>query len=145
MTNFIVISLLVVLQVLGNISVGLGIRQVGEVNTLNPLVLLAFGFHVLTNPWVVLGIAFLIVSLLLYLAAISRLDLSYVVPMTASNYMLATLCAWLILGERISTTRWAGTFMVTIGVLLVGLSEGRGGKLAVTARRKRRNSSRQRR
>lgn len=144
MTNFIVISLLVVLQVLGNISVGLGIRQVGEVNTLNPLVLLAFGFHVLTNPWVVFGIAFLIVSLLLYLAAISRLDLSYVVPMTASNYMLATLCAWLFLGERISITRWAGTFMVTIGVLLVGLSEGRKGTLNVTARRKRKNSSRQR-
>lgn len=144
MTNFIVLSLLVVLQVLGNISLGRGIRQIGEVNTLNPSALLAFGIDVLTNPWVVLGIAFLIVCLILYLVAISRLDLSYVLPMTASTYMLATLCAWLLLGERISATRWAGTFVVTIGVLLVGLGE-RSELTRKPARRKRTNSSRHRR
>lgn len=141
MTNFIIISLLVVVQVLGNISLGFGIRQIGEVNTLNPLALFAFGIDVLTNPWVVFGIALLIVALLLYLAAISRLDLSYVLPMTASTYLIATLCAWLLLGERISATRWVGTFIVTIGVLLVGLGEGSEGTGKV-ARRKRKNPSR---
>jgi drug/metabolite transporter (DMT)-like permease len=122
-------------------------RQIAGGNAPNPLALLAAGIEILTNPWIILGVVCLILALLFYLAAISRLDLSYVLPMSASSYVLSTLCAWSILGERISATRWAGTIMVTIGVLLVGLSEGKskGGKagksVMLRSRSKRKDSS----
>ena len=125
MKNFIALSVLVVTQVLGNVWLSRGIRQVGELNTLNPSSVFAFGVHALTNPWVVLGILFLIAALLLYLAVLSWLELSYVMPMTASGYVLNALFAWLILGENISQIKWAGTLIVTVGVLVVGLSEGK--------------------
>ncbi|MBD2101926.1 EamA family transporter [Leptolyngbya sp. FACHB-261] len=126
MANLITLSLLVVLQVLGNSLLSHGIRQLGEVkNIANPLVLVPFAFQVLTNPWVILGIVCLIAALLLYLAAVSRLDLSYVLPMIASSYVLTTLSAWLFLGEQVAVTRWAGTLLVTIGIALVGFSENR--------------------
>lgn len=141
MTNFIFLSLLVVLQVLGNISIGYGIKQIGEVTTFDPITLLMFGVSVLTNDWVVFGILAEITALIVYLAVLSRLDLSYVLPMTASSYLLATLCAWLLLGEQVSATRWAGTFLVTMGVLFVGLEGSAGGKAA----RRRMRLSRQRR
>jgi len=83
--KFIVLSLLVLFQVFGNVELSHGMRQIGEVNTLNPVLLLNLGSRVLTNPWIILGVAFLIASLLLYLAAISRLDLSYVLPITESS------------------------------------------------------------
>jgi drug/metabolite transporter (DMT)-like permease len=121
--KFIVLSLLVLFQVLGNVELSHGMRQIGEVNTLNPLLLLKLGSRVLTNPWIILGVAFLIASLLLYLAAISRLDLSYVLPITESSYVLTTLFAWLMLSERISVARWVGTLTISVGVLIVGLSE----------------------
>lgn len=125
MKNFIALSLLVVTQVLGDVWLSRGIRQIGAVNTLNPSSVLAFGIHALTNPWVVLGILFLIAALLLYLAVLSWLELSYVMPMTASSYVLNALLAWLILGESISQVKWAGTLIVSVGVLIVGLSEGK--------------------
>ncbi len=123
MKNFIVLSLLVVLQVLGYTWLSHGMRQIGEVDTLNPLTLLAIGTHVLTNPWIVFGVLSLIGAMLLYLTALSRLELGYVLPMTASSYVLTDLFAWSILHESISPLRWTGTLTVTAGVLILGLDE----------------------
>lgn len=121
MKNMIILGLLVVLQVLGYTALSHGLRQIGAVD-LNPLAMFAFGVQVFASPWVLLGVLSLIVSLLLYLAAISRLDLSYILPIVASNYVLTTLVGWLVLGERVSATRWLGTLLVTAGVLMVGFS-----------------------
>ena len=98
-------------------------RQVGGVTSLDPTTLFAIGLRLLTNPWIVLGVSCLIGSLLLYLAAISRLDLSYVLPMTAAKYVLSAVLASSVLGEQITGMRWLGTCLVSGGVLWVGLSE----------------------
>ncbi len=122
MKNTIILGLLVVLQVLGYIALSHGLHQIDAGNLVNPLDMFAFGVQVFASPWVLLGVLSLIVSLLLYLVAISRLDLSYVLPIVASNYVLTTLVGWLVLDERVSPTRWVGTLLVTAGVLMVGFS-----------------------
>jgi drug/metabolite transporter (DMT)-like permease len=119
----IVLSLVVVLQAVGNICLSRGMYQVGALRTFTCSALIAFAQHTLTNPWVALAVALLLADFLLYLAALSWLDLSYVLPMTASSYILTALMAWLILGEAISATQWAGTLVVSGGVFLVGQSE----------------------
>jgi len=95
----------------------------GELNSLHPGLVLSFGIQVLTNPSILLGIICLIAALLLYLAAISRFDLSYVLPMMALSYVLSALFASLILHEQISPIRWLGTWIISGGVFLVALSE----------------------
>lgn len=123
MNKYVVLSVLVVLQVLGDVCLSRGMRQFSEAEIINPLSLFALAGQVLTSPSIVLGICFLIASLLLYLAAISRLDLSYVVPMTAFKYVLSACLAAVILRESISQQRWLGTGLVSSGVLLVILGE----------------------
>jgi len=118
-----VLTWIVVLQVLGNVSLSRGMRLVGRVSLASPATLMAGGIHALTNPWILLGIAFLIAYFLCYLAALSRLELSYVLPMTSSNYVLTALLASWTLGETLSATRWLGTCMICGGILLVGLSQ----------------------
>ena len=125
MKNFIALSLIVVLQVLGNVLLSRGMRQLGELNTLNSWSLIVFGIHLLTNPWIVMGVLFLIVFFLSYLAALSRLELSYVLPITASSYVLTALFSWLLLEEHLRVVRWAGTLFISIGVFIVALSEVR--------------------
>lgn len=125
MKNLALIGLLVVIQVLGNIWLSRGMHLVAAPGSTTPVGLLALGVQVLTNPWIILGILFQIVALLLYLTAISRLDLSYVLPVMSSSYVLTTLFAWLILGERIAFTRWLGTFLVSIGVFLASLTHSK--------------------
>jgi len=121
--NFVILALLVLSQVAGNTSLTYGIKQLGEVNTVNPLLLIKYMGLVLFSPWTWFAIVLLITSLILYLTAVSRLDLSYVLPMIASNYVVTTLAAWLILQEHVSWNRWMGTLLVTAGVLIVGLGE----------------------
>lgn len=125
MKNFLMLSLIVVLQVLGNVLLSRGMRQVGEVNTLDALFLLEAGVHIIRNPWIVTGVLFLMTFFLSYLAALSRLELSYVLPITALGYAMTALFAWLLLGEKLNIARWAGTLIITGGVFIVALSEVR--------------------
>lgn len=123
MKDILLLALLVVMQVAGYATLRYGLQQAGQLELTSLFTVLQFGLSAFSNPWFILGIVLLILSLLLYLVAISRLDLSYVLPIIASNYVLTTLVGWLVLGETISLSRWIGTLLVTSGVLLVGLSE----------------------
>src|SRR5215471_20625115 len=98
-------------------------RRVGAISEVSAASLFAYATKTVTNPWVMLGFGLLVAFFALYLAALSRLDLSYVLPMTASTYVLTAFSAWLILGESVSPTRWAGTLAVTIGIVLITDSE----------------------
>jgi len=123
--NYGVLGLVVVLQVAGNIFLSRGMRRVGSLSGVSVASLYAYGIKTATNPWVMLGFVLLLAFFALYLTALSRLDLSYVLPMTASTYVLTALSAWFLLGESVSPTRWIGTLAVTIGIVLVTDSERR--------------------
>ncbi|AFY74826.1 putative membrane protein [Synechococcus sp. PCC 7502] len=117
--------MVVIPQVAGNLCLGKGIKELGEINTINPLVLLQFGWQIIHSPWIWLALLLLLSSLTFYLVALSRLELSYVLPLIASNYVLTTFAAWLVLGDRVSVTRWIGTILITCGVMLVGFMDHR--------------------
>jgi transporter family protein len=123
--NVTALSLIIVLQVAGNILLSRGMRQVGGLGALTFSSALTFGLHTLANPYVLAGAALLGAFFVCYLAALTWLDLSYVLPMTAATYVLTALFAWLVLNEAVPATRWAGTIAVTIGILLVGDNERR--------------------
>lgn len=123
MKDILLLALLVIMQVCGYAALRYGLHQGGDLELSSVFMVLQFGLKAFSSPWFILGIFLLILSLLLYLVAISRLDLSYVLPIIASNYVLTVLTGWLILGEKISLSRWIGSLLVTSGVLLVGLSE----------------------
>ena len=124
MRNSLVLLLVVLLEVIGNTSLSRGMRRIGVLDGshLSAAALPAVVAHIFSNPWVVLGVLFLLGYFLFYLTALSRMDLSYVLPFTASSYVLTSILAWQILGEQISLSRWIGTFLIGIGVFLVGRS-----------------------
>ncbi len=120
---FLLLSALVITQVLGDIWLSRGMKAFGVADPLSFTGLTSLIGYLLTNPWIWLGVATLIVSLFLYFVAVSRLDLSYILPIHASNYVFNALFAWLILEEQVSLIRWASAFIITFGVLLVSISE----------------------
>ena len=77
------------------------------------------------NPWVVVGIAFLILWMLSRMALLSWADLSYVLPVTSLGYVLAAVSGTLFLGEHISALRWTGTLFIVAGAILVGRTSAR--------------------
>src|SRR5215510_4248425 len=79
-----------------------------------------------SNPTLWLGTALLIVFFALYSAALSWADLSFVLPATAFGYVLNVAAGHYFLGEHVSSIRWAGALIITLGVVVVSRSAARG-------------------
>lgn len=110
----ILVLVVIVTNVLGNVSLSHGMHQVGRIVSASPLdYIKAFA-----NPWTLLGICVLVVWMLTDLALLSRADLSFVLPVTASAYVLVAIGGHFILHDHISLARWSGVALITFGVIL---------------------------
>jgi bacterial/archaeal transporter family protein len=113
---------MVLTQVFGDLWLSQGMKTFGAVQALTPQSVFHLIAYLLTSPSIVLGVITLMFSLGFYLVAISRFDLSYVLPIHSSGYVFNAFFAWLLLGEHISVLRWVATFMVAVGVYLINRS-----------------------
>src|SRR5207248_11371902 len=80
----ILVLLVIVTNVFGNVFLSRGMHQVGRIVSASPLDYL----RAFANPWTALGIVILVVCMLSDLALLSRADLSSVLRVTASAYVL---------------------------------------------------------
>jgi drug/metabolite transporter (DMT)-like permease len=110
-------AIVIVSNVSGNSALTHGMKLLGDIGN-SPLALIGALFH----PWVALGVALLILWTLTMMALLSWADLSYVLPVTAIGYVLTALSGKYLLGENVSIGHWAGIFLITSGVILVGLT-----------------------
>ncbi|HKW17516.1 MAG TPA: hypothetical protein VJO35_08425 [Terriglobales bacterium] len=108
------VLVVIVTNVLGNVSLSHGMKQVGRIVSASPLDYL----RALQNPWTILGVCVLVVWILTDLALLSRADLSFVLPVTASAYVLVAIGGHFILHDHVSWQRWIGILLITLGVIL---------------------------
>src|SRR5271169_2286047 len=89
-------------------------KQLGHVNvSLHNLSALLLA---ILNPWVTLGILFLLAFFACYMSALSWADLTYVLPATSLGYVLVAFIARFGFHEEISWTRWLGIALIAAGV-----------------------------
>ena len=105
----------------GDVLLTRGMKQTGDVSAVHRRTILATIRRIASNPNVLLGVACLAVSFFSFLTVLSWANLSFVVPTTAIVYGVTTLGAKFVLKEQIDPMRWAGTFLVCLGVALVCL------------------------
>ena len=110
----ILVLVVIAANVLGNVFLSRGMHQVGRIVSASPFDYL----RAFANPWTVLGISILIVWMVSDLALLSRADLSFVLPVTASAYVLVALGGHFLLHDHISWERWTGILLITTGVIL---------------------------
>jgi uncharacterized membrane protein len=118
LTGFLVL-IIVLSNAAGDVLITRGMKRVGEISSLNPKELLGIVKKVSGNRDFLLGILSLAVSFFAFLLILSWADLSFVVPATSLVYVVAILGAKFILKEEVNGIRWAGTFLVCMGVALV--------------------------
>jgi uncharacterized membrane protein len=106
-------AVVVLLNTAGNFYLGLGMKQAPA--DLGPILSLL-------QPWVLLGIALLIVWTLLRMKLLEWADLSYVLPVTAVGYVLNAILGAVFLHESVSVLRWTGTALIMAGASLTGLT-----------------------
>lgn len=116
MRAYFLLGLFIFLRPLGNLSLAWGTKHFPQALSLNPAVYL----RAMVDPFVALGIAMLILSLLTRLALLSLADLSFVLPVTAIGYVLAALFGQMFLHEVVTLQQWMGTVLIFMGTGLVG-------------------------
>jgi drug/metabolite transporter (DMT)-like permease len=110
----ILVGFVVLTNVLGNVFLSRGMHQVGRIVSYSP-----FDYaRAILNPWAACGILILIFWIISDLALLSRADLSFVLPVTASAYVLVALGGHFFLHDHISWQRWMGILLITGGVIL---------------------------
>lgn len=103
----------------GNVLLGKGMKQIGDVRAWSVGALGVLFVKIFTNFWVWLGIGGLLLFLVSFMVVLSWADYSFVMPVSAASYAVATLMSHWALGELVTPRRWLGVGLICLGVALV--------------------------
>jgi uncharacterized membrane protein len=110
--KYLVLAGVTVFAAAGDSMLSHGMKQTGSIS-LHHLQSVIFA---VLNPWVAIGIIFLLAFFATYMTALSWADLTYVLPATSLGYVLLALVARFLLHEHVSPLRWLGIALITGGV-----------------------------
>jgi drug/metabolite transporter (DMT)-like permease len=119
------LAITVALDAAGTLLLSGGMKHVGSIDAATlPIVVRAFG-RAMARAEIWLGIASLIVWFVCSLVLFSRIDFSYVQPVSAIGYALVAVLGYVVLGEAVTAARWAGIVCICAGVSLIGRTPSR--------------------
>ena len=96
-----------------------GMMAVGEVHASNMLQMVV---PMLTNIWLWLSMLCYAVSILLWMAVLSKVEVSYAYPFLSVGYIVAAVGGYYFFGEGISLIRMLGIGVICLGVFLISRS-----------------------
>jgi multidrug transporter EmrE-like cation transporter len=103
---------------IGQLLLKKGMNSMGPV-TLSFNQLPSVLWQMATNPNVFFGLAVYLIGTIFWLAALSRVDLSFAYPFASFNYVVMLVASWMMFDEKITFSRLLGTVVIGIGVLLI--------------------------
>jgi drug/metabolite transporter (DMT)-like permease len=80
------------------------------------------GWRLATNPYIAGGLACYVVSVVVWILALSRVPVSIAYPMLSVGYIVNALAAWYLFGESLTAQKLLGIGFIMIGVYLVARS-----------------------
>ncbi len=113
------IGLSVVCGIVGQLSLKVGMTQVGLISTSSLQQPFALVTRVATSPFVVVGLLLYAAGAVTWLAVLSRVPLSLAYPLLGLSYAFTPLLASVLLHENVPSVRWLGVLAICLGVFLV--------------------------
>jgi multidrug transporter EmrE-like cation transporter len=117
----VLITLDVVLNVAGQLSLKYGMSQIGNftisLSTLPPVFVKAA-----TNLNVLLGLVCYGLGFLVWLIVLAKAEVSYAYPLISLGYVFTAILARFMFGESVSFMRMAGILVTCLGVFLIARS-----------------------
>jgi multidrug transporter EmrE-like cation transporter len=80
------------------------------------------GLRLALDPFILGGVACYVVSLVVWIMALSRVEVSIAYPMLSIGYVINAVAAWYLFGESITALRLTGIGFIVVGVFLVARS-----------------------
>ena len=80
------------------------------------------GLRLAIEPHILGGLACYVVSVVVWVIALSRVPVSIAYPMLSIGYVVNAIAAWWLLGEAVTPMRLAGIAIIVVGVFVVARS-----------------------
>lgn len=119
MFALILVMVCIFLGAFGQISMKIGMEKIGPISQLGRLWQKDFLLHIFTTPQVILGLSLYAVSAVLWLAALSTLNVSFAYPLLSLAYVVVAIISYFLLKEPLTMLRWIGIIMTVIGAFLI--------------------------
>jgi multidrug transporter EmrE-like cation transporter len=111
----------VLLNAAGQLLLKAGVRQIGHFD-FSPANILPIGLKIASSLPIFGGLACYGISVVVWILALSRVEVSIAYPMISIGYVVNAFLAWWLFGEMITAQRIAGITVIIIGVVLVARS-----------------------
>ena len=80
------------------------------------------GLKIASSPHVLAGLGCYAVSVVVWILALSRVQVSIAYPMLSIGYIVNAVAAWMLFGESLTAQKLVGIGFIVVGVILVGRS-----------------------
>jgi len=121
MVNAALVLIGVLLSVTAQLLLKAGTNAVGYFDFERQSLMIA-AFKLAIQPYVVVALFLYLVSMAVWILALSRIEVSVAYPMLSLGYAVNAVAAWLIFGEQLTTGRIAGIAIIMLGVLILARS-----------------------
>lgn len=111
----------VMLNAVAQLALKAGVRGLGPI-ALNFTQMLPVGLRMMTEPYLWIGLGCYVISVVVWILALSRVDVSIAYPMLSLGYVVNAVAAWWLFGEDLSPLRLTGIGIIIVGVYILARS-----------------------
>ena len=119
--SFNLVLLGVLLNAAAQLLLKAGTNAIGHF-TFSPENILPIGIKIASEPHILGGLACYVVSVVVWIMALSRVEVSIAYPMLSIGYLVSAIAAWYLFGEAVTVMRMTGIGIIIVGVYIVARS-----------------------
>ena len=118
---FVFIVATVVLNAASQLLMKTGMNRVGQAE-FSASHIWGMALAALTNPFILLGLTTMTISMGTHLLSLSRFDVSFAFPFISLAYVVVAVWGYAVLGENVNLTRMLGILTIILGTALIARS-----------------------
>lgn len=119
--SFLLLMLGVLLNAAAQLLLKAGTNAVGHF-AFSPENIVPVGWRLATEPHILGGMTCYAMSLVVWIMALSRVEVSLAYPMLSVGYVINALAAWYLFGEAVTPARLIGIGIIILGVFVIARS-----------------------
>lgn len=120
-SSFLLIITGVMLNAVAQLALKAGVRGMGPIAlSLNQAI--PVSLRLMSEPYLWLGLGCYVVSVVVWILALSRVDVSIAYPMLSLGYIVNAFAAWWLFGEALGPMRLLGIGIIVVGVYILARS-----------------------
>jgi len=115
--SYVCVAATIILTVYGQLVIKWQVSRAGGL-PVGDMAKIGFLLRLLLNPWVASGLAAALIAALSWMAAMTKLELSYAYPFMSLSFVLVLVLSALFLREPLTAYKVVGMALVVIGLIV---------------------------